>query len=46
MSAVDLGEELRKGIELGLGLPPVVVRLPVAHELLDLRLLRALRSIR
>ena len=42
---VDLGHELRQGIELRLGLPPVVVRAPVAHELLKLRELHALRPV-
>ena len=42
---VDRRDELRQGIELRLHLPPVVVRAPVADELLQLRQLRALRPI-
>ena len=42
---VDRRHELRIGIELGLRLSPVVVRSPVAHELLKLREPHALRSI-
>ena len=37
-----LGDELRQGVEPGLGLAPVVVRSPVADELLELRELHAL----
>ena len=33
---VDRRDELRQGIELRLQLPPVVVRAPVANELLQL----------
>ena len=44
--AVDARHELRKGVELRLGLPPVVVRGPVADEFLKVRELRALRAIR
>ena len=43
--AVDLRHELREGIQLGLGLPPVVLGRPVAGELLDRRELHALRPI-
>ena len=42
---VDLRHELRQGIQLRLRLAPVVVRAPVAHELLQLRQLHALRPI-
>src|SRR5262245_17070487 len=44
--SVDLGDELRQGIKSRLALAPIVVRSPVAHELLKLRQLRALRFIR
>ena len=40
---VDLGDELREGVQLRLDLAPVVVGLPVAHELLELCELHALR---
>src|SRR2546425_8799170 len=43
--AVDLGRELGQGVELRLGLAPVVVGLPVARELLNRRQLHALRPI-
>ena len=43
--AVDLRHELRVGIQPGLGLPPVVVRRPVADELFERRELHALRPI-
>ena len=42
---VDLGDELRQGIELRLGLAPVVVGAPVADELLELCQLDALRPV-
>jgi hypothetical protein len=42
---VDLSHELRQGIQLRLRLPLVVVRPPVAYELLDLRQLHALGLI-
>ncbi len=45
LHAVDLGRELGQGVELRLGLPPVVVGLPVARELLHRRQLHALRAI-
>jgi hypothetical protein len=45
VDAVDLGHELRVGIELGLGLPPVVVRRPVMCERLERRKLDALGPI-
>ena len=41
---VDLGDELRQGVQLRLDLPPVVVRLPIARELLNGRELDALRT--
>ena len=40
-----VGHELRQGVELRLRLAPVVVRPPVAHELLEFRELHALRPI-
>ena len=43
--AVDLGRELGQGVELRLGLAPVVVGLPVARELLHRRELHALGAI-
>ena len=43
---VDLGDELRQGIEGGLDLAPVVLRLPVTRELLHRRERHALRFIR
>ena len=43
--AVDLRHELRKGVQLRLRLSPVVVRRPVADELLERRELHALRPI-
>ena len=43
---VDLGDELRQGVELRLALAPVVLRRPVARELLHRRELHALRLIR
>ena len=45
VDAVDVRHELREGVQLRLGLAPVVVRAPVADELLELRQLRALRLI-
>ena len=42
---VDRRDELRQRIELRLHLPPVVVRAPVANELLQLGQLHALGSI-
>ena len=42
---VDLGDELRKGVQPRLDLPPVVVGRPVARELLHRRQLHALRRI-
>ena len=43
---VDLGDELRQGVQLRLALAPVVVRRPVARELLHRRELHALRRDR
>jgi hypothetical protein len=43
--AVDLDRKLGQGVELRLGLAPVVVGLPVARELLNRRQLHALRPI-
>ena len=40
---VDLGDELRQGVEPRLALAPVVVRRPVARERLRRRELHALR---
>ena len=45
VDAVDLGRELRQGVELRLGLAPVVVVLPVVRELVQRRQLHALRPI-
>ena len=46
VEAVDLGDELRQGVQLRLALAPVVVRRPVARELLHRRELHALRLVR
>ena|SRR5688572_1191131 len=46
VQAVDVRYELRQGIELRFHLAPVVVRAPIANELLQLLQLDALRSIR
>src|SRR5262249_8058840 len=43
--AIDRCHELRQGIELGLPLAPVVVRTPVAHQLLEFCELYALRLV-
>ena len=43
---VDLGDEVRYGVQLRLDLAPVVVRRPVARERLNRRELHALRVIR
>ena len=40
--SVNRGHELRQGIQLRLGLAPVVARSPVLHEILDLGQLHAL----
>src|SRR4051812_20436369 len=42
---VDLGNELRLGIQLRLARAPVVLRRPIARELLNRRELHALRLI-
>ena len=42
---IDRCHELRQGVELGLGLSPVVARSPIAHHLLELRELYALRPV-
>src|SRR6185295_16629608 len=43
---IDLGDELRQGVELRLALAPVVLGTPVAREFLNRRELHALRLIR
>jgi len=43
---VDLGDELRHGVEPRLALAPVVLGQPVARDRLDRRQLHALRGIR
>ncbi len=45
VDAVDVGDELRQGIQLRLGLAPVVVRAPITHQLLEFCELYALRPI-
>jgi hypothetical protein len=42
---VDLGDELRQGVEAGFDLSPVIVSLPVAHEVLQHRERYALRVV-
>ena len=42
---VDLGHELRVGVEPGLSLAPVVVGTPITHQLLDFCELYALRPV-
>ena len=42
---IDLGDELRQGVQLRLALAPVVVRRPIARELLNRRERHALRLI-
>jgi hypothetical protein len=42
---VDLGQELRQGVEPGPGLPPVVVGAPVPGQFLDLRRLDTLGTV-
>ena len=42
---VDLGDELRKAVQLRLGLTPIVLGRPIARELLRRRELNALRRI-
>ena len=46
VDTVDLGRELRQRVEGRLDLAPVVVRRPVARELLHRRQLHALRLVR
>ena len=43
---IDLGDELRQGVQSRLALAPVVFRPPIARELLNRRELHALRCIR
>ena len=43
---VDVGDELRQGVQLRLALAPVVIGRPIARELLHRRELHALRLIR
>src|SRR5215208_6186810 len=45
LEAVDLGHELRECVQPRLGLPPVVIRPPVAQDLLQLRELDTLRTV-
>lgn len=42
---VDLGHELRKGVEFSFAFAPVVFRSPVLDERLELGQLRALRPV-
>ncbi len=46
VESVDLGDELGQGVELRLALAPVVVRRPVAREVLERRERHALRRVR
>jgi hypothetical protein len=43
---IDLGDEVRQGVELRLAVTPVIVRLPVARQLLHERERHALRVVR
>jgi hypothetical protein len=43
---IDLGDELRQGVEPRFHLPPVVFRSPIARERLDRRELYSLRCVR
>ena len=43
--AIDRRHELRQGVELGLGLAPVVAGAPILDERLELRELYALRLV-
>ena len=43
---IDLGDELRQGVQLRLALAPVVIGRPIAREFLNRRELHALRCIR
>jgi hypothetical protein len=42
---IDRCHELRQGVELGLGLPPVVVRSPITHQPLQFCELYSLRLV-
>ena len=42
IEAVDLGHELREGVDPGLDLPPVMLRLPIPHDFPNRRELNAL----
>jgi hypothetical protein len=42
---IDPGDELRQAVQLGFRLPPVMLRAPVAREVLDLGQLYALRLV-
>src|SRR5947209_4309360 len=42
---IDLGHELREGVQLRLALAPIVIRRPIARECLSRRQLHALRLI-
>jgi hypothetical protein len=46
VEAIDLGEEIRQGIESGFDLAPVVFRGPVTREFLHGRERHALRKVR
>ncbi len=43
---VDLGDELRQGVQFRLALAPVIIRRPIARDFLHRRELHALRFIR
>src|SRR6266566_4258795 len=43
---IDLGHELREGVQLRLALAPIIIRRPIARECLSRRQLHALRCIR
>ena len=45
VKAIDLGHELRQGVDSSLDLPPVVICRPIARERLHRRELHALRFI-
>src|SRR5271165_3695684 len=46
VQAIDLRDEVREGVQLGLALGPVVVGAPVARELLNRRERHTLRIVR
>src|SRR3984893_13002175 len=46
VESIDLGDEIRHRVELRLDLAPVVLRRPIAREVLDRRKLHPLRLIR